>query len=1671
MNVLCLKLRARRTWVPSPPPPNIPTTKPAPGLANRMTISRHKQTENMSPPLQITEDTPPDMLAGSMDLCVVLPNGKDVRMSVERSTPMMDLLVQVTTANKISPAGHVIQAIGERGVMPYKPSTPIGALDTWTIYIVPKNQVGQIAGRKGYYKSVNQPFEQTFRLQVHLPRNQLYVSRISPKTRVSEILRQVCSEKNLDPSKYSLRHPVNLDQVLAGSCSLADYKLQEVALVSNRSRPVSGVSTVDIMALQQQRPVHATANHRSCEGSLSSGSLGGRSLSPTRSDESSASPPPLVPPVPHRPLRKRRPAPKPPVNNNNNLNNTVNNVVNKNNNNINSNPAVEASQPSQGATVICHSRNSSDSSGYHEASVLSESPESTNNSLPDSLPRRSKLPSNESNLESTSNVKSGGALSRSLSNLTTAVNSAVPRSIKTHSTSSTSLIAIGRKKKAAPAPPMARPLKMSSVSEERQKDISSPQSPLDDTSRKSSTLPATLRSTLHPQHSDVGSSSSSVCTPDTVDDLPAPSHLCPSFDLLQNTPSELPKPKPRTIFETADCVDDGDGDDAASSVLSSSSSVDLVGDGCSDSTNSTICSQVVNKPKPVRSRKKRPAPLPKPRSSQSVVVSTSTEPLNNVVNNRLAMDDDVSDSQQTNKIGNSQETVRVNGVDPIINCESVAKTDTRHDSLGENKSTCEKEVGKVDSGNVDDPVDVCKDCLISAVANESMSSECQEVFQIQEEVCPPDKVISVTASSLSVPTSSTPNVKKVKSSLSEDGLVENSSRNSEMLPDEKGRNFSVGNLNEVADFPKTQLGRWPNAECLPECSSLACANTEADTETKTESSTSDLRMDDEEIDRIFQNAMRDHTSLESGMGDEEGVALTLTEVTLPPPSPTQRPFESGPESLDWEYRLPAPPTFRDETSSPVMTVFDTVTIGNLTDVFRPPEPDLVNVDSPKDHNQDTSKLVNKHNKTVQEIVANKLNDNNEDKVGGLVNEIVANKLNDNNQDKVGCLLEQSAKPDLIKHVEQEKVRSNDVILNGDMENKENLRVVQDKVHVDRSEKKTKVEGDNICRLIDNSQKPKQPDVRGNVLDNFVIMTYQESGGKKPVEVFEDDSVTSSAAVNEKKSETRENSVFRIPKSVPRRFEPRLARRSSFGSEDKRSKAGPATVKRSASHVSLLAGNVARGHLSRSNGEPYIRNINSELNIAQGDEEKSKLADWRNSGSVGLQSLQVLRSILPQLNNSHDSINADNDDYIDNRNPDIRVASDLHDKFERSHSEEVSSSERYALHAAPAPAVSFATWNERPKRQVSIKTDRDYCYGINKLKSHAFDQRDTTEPKQSVVNFSSDMRHNDLDKPDIIKHSSADLSHVPVVRAVELKKKPYFSSSCVDVTDLGRCGFFHGRSYENLSCLDNSATFSKSSTLKPTAVSSKESFKSQQSVSTEEEASSYSGVNSLLRKFGQQKPTSTNRPVSCYLYGSGAYNNNKLEENSVPRQTTGNTSRVMLNSDKRFTSVVGINNDEAGSNSVPRKEFTSQYEKPTSRVMVNGTSHNDDRFVNNSKDVKNAVNSSLEFIKAQSKISSGGFVLESPTRKIETDIPVAQSTTSPPPTAVPAKSILKPSKVNKPQSSGGIPPPPPVMPTLKPVGERRQTRTLPRVETDPRDQLLESIRNFGGLKSLKKSSSK
>uniref|UniRef100_A0A1B6LWB0 WH2 domain-containing protein n=1 Tax=Graphocephala atropunctata TaxID=36148 RepID=A0A1B6LWB0_9HEMI len=386
----------------------------------------------MAPPIPVTEDTPPDMLAGSMDLSVMLPSGHSLKMSVERSTPMMDLLVQVTTANKMSPAGYIIQPLNEQGPLPYKPSTPIGALDAWTIHVVPKQNVHCTAVKKPL-KILNQPFEQTFRLQVHLPRNQLYVARVSPRTRLADILLQVCSEKNLDPIKYSLRHPSNLDQVLRLSCTLGDYKLQEITLVCNRSHPVE-VSSVDIMSLQRDT-TNPAYRSTMCEGSVSSGSLEGRSLSPVPSDGSSASPPPLPP---SRPIRKRRPAPKPP---------TLTQKVSE----------EKLQNGVQSSTVMYHSRNSSDSSGYHEASVLSESPQ--NHSITETLSRRK--------MESVSEADSATSLSKSMTDVTV-IEPSLQQATSYNSITSLSSVP-GRKKKTAAPPPPVPNNRTTSVTEDQQR--------------------------------------------------------------------------------------------------------------------------------------------------------------------------------------------------------------------------------------------------------------------------------------------------------------------------------------------------------------------------------------------------------------------------------------------------------------------------------------------------------------------------------------------------------------------------------------------------------------------------------------------------------------------------------------------------------------------------------------------------------------------------------------------------------------------------------------------------------------------------------------------------------------------------------------------------------------------------------------------------------------------------------------------------------------------------------------------------------------------------------------------------------------------------------------------------------------------------------------------------
>ncbi|XP_044752451.1 uncharacterized protein LOC123312209 isoform X2 [Coccinella septempunctata] len=438
--------------------------------------------------LHITEDTPADMLSGAMDLSIHLPTGKTVKMCVERRTPMMDLLVQVTTNHQLQITNYTLQPLQTSSsdnysekVLSYYPNTPIGALDTQHIKVIPKTRTLPITKNA---LPVTQPFETTFRLKVHLPRNQLYVTRVSKHVHIEDIMRKVCEEKSLDPNKYEVRHPGNLDEILDPKLTLHDYMITEINLVVKGSNRNSQIFTSDdIMTLKKEEERKVTSN-KSGGGVFNLLFRRGKSNNtPTTTPPANKEPPPSTlhredPPTkptpqtvaksepqkekPKVPQRKRRPAPKPPQ--------PVekppqeepvqlrNGSVISDSSNVSENGAKHGS-----GVTICHSRHSSDSSGYHETSILSDQCNT-------SLPRRNRM---GEGAETMGRLKLN-RYSESTGNLT---------KMTSQSRSTSSLIFPGRKKKAAPPPP--KPLQTpSSSTTNLESPVVASQTPLSSSSSK-----------------------------------------------------------------------------------------------------------------------------------------------------------------------------------------------------------------------------------------------------------------------------------------------------------------------------------------------------------------------------------------------------------------------------------------------------------------------------------------------------------------------------------------------------------------------------------------------------------------------------------------------------------------------------------------------------------------------------------------------------------------------------------------------------------------------------------------------------------------------------------------------------------------------------------------------------------------------------------------------------------------------------------------------------------------------------------------------------------------------------------------------------------------------------------------------------------------------------------
>lgn len=189
--------------------------------------------------------------------------------------------------------------------------------------IGPQNQIKPLAAVN------NAPFEQTFRITVSLPHGQLYVARIGAKTKLSELLDMISTNKLLDPNKFEFRHPSKCiltdsslvsvfetlylltadgEQVYDLSCTIGEVGLNEIKLVPKHLRSsIKEKTTIKYRSHNELRLAVRPHTMSSVSPYSSTNSLNSSDSSGFVSHPRSG--------IPAAPNRKKRAAPRPPSQN------------------------------------------------------------------------------------------------------------------------------------------------------------------------------------------------------------------------------------------------------------------------------------------------------------------------------------------------------------------------------------------------------------------------------------------------------------------------------------------------------------------------------------------------------------------------------------------------------------------------------------------------------------------------------------------------------------------------------------------------------------------------------------------------------------------------------------------------------------------------------------------------------------------------------------------------------------------------------------------------------------------------------------------------------------------------------------------------------------------------------------------------------------------------------------------------------------------------------------------------------------------------------------------------------------------------------------------------------------------------------------------------------------
>ncbi|XP_076254923.1 uncharacterized protein LOC143192952 isoform X2 [Rhynchophorus ferrugineus] len=1660
-NVLCLKKKKKRTYCLS----NANNYR---GGFEAGCSKNERSRAGTVTMMQITEDTPPDMLAGAMDLTVHLPNGRTKKMSVERSTPMMDLLVQITVANQLQLSNYTLQALGMAPssehsdmVLPFKPNTPIGALDTQHVKVLPK---GKSLPAPKYTAPGHQPFESTFRLKVHLPRNQLYVTRVSRNVLLEDIMRKVCEEKNLDPIKYEFKHPGNLDTILDPKLTLSDYQITEIYVVLKGTTNLNqAFSTADIMSLRKEEERKQMHNKtgggvfnlifKRGKSSMGSGSVSSenRSISPAHSDDSRSVTPPAIqpPPIvtlpkkdpperPKPPQRKRRPAPKPPQ---------IQVSVTSAGKELAQEPPNK--KTSENGLTICHSRNSSDSSGYHEASILSD--HCANASLPRSRPK-SAFVGGDVSLQTTSNLSK----------------------MSVHSRSTTSLIT-GRRKKAAPPPP---PLAIS------------PASSVISQSEKPSPLVASQSdSTINTEPSEVTDTS----LPPTTNLTPIPKPRLKGATLplrhksktaLTNISTTLERSKhEHTVQHTRPKLEFHIGKESAQKLERDIQPDDYT------------VEEMLTSLEAINAFKKGPESLVSLKEPQvylrdsPITSSTGTS----IVNLQKSL---VSDLFSSGDFAASTKPPEIVAVVP-----KATKTETKYisnkDSFG--KKRCFQIGSSILEQNFDSETSsiASRRSLQSKSPANSMASLNTSVDEIE------DVDVELFTGSLSKGTTKRrPDVfNQLFGMYAYDGEDQNCKYQ---------RNVSVGSLNSACNIPGYDGGfrmkKWNNMEALDTVSlhsgvgitnkwvagdasdteSIASTNLTSgqihfdslphesstpvkvpledkclgstdsgiaqDTHFEKEKESDDnIRLpspppspilDDNSSDLILTNreqitGVEDIVPPSPYNKEPEAVQLFpahhIPAEALPPPPPSQpsslnvvKKAESSKSShlevdVDWQYQLPSPPKgFRDASPNRFINNNETQSVSDYKDSV---------VTSPELFEKLKSLEDSQSETTVHSEVTS------------IASEEPLNTLTLEHLEKRKSLVYNRELSTSLKMTDnlESKVKSTDNFISSSVQNLHNT--YEDTKHTTNVQQKQSVSS------LKSSTKTKQH----NTLPNFKISTYDVP--KQNITVFEDDTIRSSTHASStmmksqygqsmenisysKKTSNHEEKEYKFYKPTPTQ---------------------PSTL----SHVER-SGSFSTDRLST---KPVSRS-KSSLTLNKYQVHKKEAEPMSRSNSLfdvsGLQSLEVMKLIQNKLSTPTASI----ENISQREKPDLPKKPAVQLEIKREISREQTISESHSPKEEPTspqpvkkyyyrgpPAVNMTTWSERPKIPVAVKEDEDYKLGnvnvsskliVNTTNNNVSSNNSVEIKTNGVDRISGDrFSNNNMNGTEQITQKSGNV----VIKISGVNNNNNYSNKYDNRMNVERS--YHRKTFTDIKTNDH---YSRSNQ-RPHSIA----FESGVDISRVPVITSVE-----LKK--SYKDIYNNNTTITHISGNDNFNHSYQNNNKY-----GDTYR------DKFRSTENLRNIESESqrNVVRVKSFKPPEHQPLSPTVrgfrTNSTSEANKRFSWNppasystlphkpKQEKEYYTNQNVPFSQSNlRRTESSKMIKDAQNNEIENSSSVR---------------LMKPSTVyhrSKPDIVPATPvaPPPPQMPkvALKKVSSMElRGQNSP---TDARDMLLESIRNFGGKKGLR-----